>query len=149
MSPEFVREKGEYTTHGGWLASVFADRGPDGSSTQDFLWMVQRKVILKLAEEGPCVIVGRCGDYILREAADCLKVFIHADMEKQAERIVAVYGEREEAPVERLRDKDRRRAAYYRFYTGAEWGDARNYHLSLDSGVFGIDRCVDLIAGLY
>ena len=149
LSPEFVREKGEYTTHGGWLASVFADRGPDGSSTQDFLWMVQRKVILKLAEEGPCVIVGRCGDYILREAADCLKVFIHADMEKRAERIVAAYGEREEAPVERLRDKDRRRAAYYRFYTGAEWGDARNYHLSLDSGVFGIDRCVDLIAGLY
>lgn len=81
LSPEFVREKGEYTTHGGWLASVFADRGPDGSSTQDFLGMVQRKVILKLAEEGPCVIVGRCGDYILREAADCLKVFIHADME--------------------------------------------------------------------
>ena len=60
--------------------------------------------------KGPCVIVGRCADYILQDTADCLKVFIHADLAFRAKRIVEVYGEREQSPEERLRDKDKRRA---------------------------------------
>ena len=106
-------------------------------------------IITELAETGPCVFVGRCADYILRDKADCLKVFIHADMKFRAERIVKVYGEREQSPEERLRDKDKRRAAYHRFYTNMKWGRAQNYHLTLDSGVIGIDKCVDIIAELY
>ena len=65
------------------------------------------------------------------------------------ERIVEVYGERAQSPEERLRDKDKRRAAYHRFYTNMKWGHAQNYHLTLDSGVIGIDKCVDIIAALY
>ena len=65
------------------------------------------------------------------------------------QRIVEVYGEREQSPEERLRDKDKRRAAYHRFYTNMKWRYAQNYHLTLDSGVIGIDRCVDIIAELY
>ena len=60
-----------------------------------------------------------------------------------------VYGEREQSPEERLRDKDKRRAAYHRFYTNMKWGHAQNYHLTLDSGAIGIDRCVNIIAELY
>ena len=60
--------------------------------------------------KGPCVIVGRCADYILQNTADCLKVFIHADLALRAKRIVEVYGEREQSPEERLRDKNKRRA---------------------------------------
>ena len=101
------------------------------------------------AEKESCVIVGRCADCVLQDKADCLKVFIHADMAFRAERIVKVYGEREESPEQRLRDKDKRRAAYHRFYTNMKWGYAENYHLTLDSGVLGIDRCVDIISGLY
>ena len=74
---------------------------------------------------------------------------IHADMAFRAKRIVEVYGEREQSPEERLRDKDKRRAAYHRFYTNMKWGHAQNYHLTLDSGVIGIDRCVNIIAELY
>ena len=96
-----------------------------------------------------CVIVGRCADYILGDTHDCLKVFIHADLQKRAKRIVQVYGEREESPEKRLRDKDKRRKAYYRFYTDTEWGVAQNYHIALDSGVLGIETCVKLIADLY
>ena len=118
-------------------------------STQDYLWTCQRTIILELAEQGPCVIVGRCADYILKDTADCLKVFVHADMEKRAERIVRIYGETEEAPVKRLKDKDKRRAAYYKFYTDCEWGDVRNYHLTLDSGALGIETCVELITKVY
>lgn len=85
----------------------------------------------------------------MQDKADCLKVFIHADMKFRAERIVKVYGEREQSPEERLRDKAKRRAAYHRFYTNMKWGHAQNYHLTLDSGVLGLDKCVEIIADLY
>ena len=70
-------------------------------------------------------------------------------MDFRALRIVEVYGEREQSPEERLRDKDKRRAAYHRFYTDMKWGYAQNYHLTLNSGVLGIDKCVKIIISLY
>lgn len=95
------------------------------------------------------MIVGRCADYILRNKADCLRVFIHADMEFRAKRIVQEYGERTESPEQRLKEKDKRRAAYHRFYTDMKWGYAQNYDLTLNSGALGIDQCVDIIKRLY
>ena len=149
FSKEYIAERGEYTAHSGWLASALSDRDRNGRSNQDYLWTVQQKVILDLAEEGPCVIVGRCADYILRDKADCLTAFIHSDMEKRAKRIVEQYGEREDSPEKRLRDKDKRRATYYQFYTDMEWGAAQHYHIALDSGVLGIGKCVEILADLY
>lgn len=149
FAKEYVAERGEYSSHGSWFASAFSDRDFNGHSHQDDLWAAQRNVILELAEKGPCVIVGRCGDYILREKADCLTVFIHADMEHRAKRIVEQYGEGKDAPEKRLKDKDKRRAAYYQFYTDMKWGRVQNYHIALDSGVLGIKTCVELLAGLY
>lgn len=149
FTKEYIAERGEYTSHSGWFASAFSDRDFNGHSHQDDLWAIQRKVILELAEKESCVIVGRCADYILRDKADCLKVFIHSDMEKRAERIVKQYGERPETPEKRLKDKDKRRAAYYQFYTDTKWGAVQNYHLALNSGVLGIEKCVEIIAGLY
>ncbi|MDO5550222.1 MAG: cytidylate kinase-like family protein [Lachnospiraceae bacterium] len=149
FAKEYVAERGEYSSHGNWFASAFSDRDFNGHSHQDDLWAAQRNVILELADKGPCVIVGRCGDYILREKADCLTVFIHADMEHRAKRIVEQYGEGKDAPEKRLQDKDKRRAAYYQFYTDMKWGKVQNYHIALDSGVLGIKTCVELLAGLY
>ena len=140
-------EGGTYAP-GGFLSSVLANRA-FGPTNEDILWETQCRVIMELAEKGPCVIVGRCADYLLQNKADCLKVFIHADMAFRAKRIVEVYGEREQSPEQRLRDKDKRRAAYHRFYTDMKWGDARNYHIALDSGALGIDKCADMIASLY
>ena len=145
--PEYVKEAGEYAP-GSFLSSAFSNR-LFGPTNEDILWEHQYKVITELAQKGPCVIVGRCADYILQDKADCLKVFIHADMDFRARRIVEVYGEREQSPEERLRDKDKRRAAYHRFYTDMKWGYAQNYHLTLNSGVLGIDQCVKIIASLY
>lgn len=116
----------------------------NGPTKQDQLWILQRNLIVELAEKGPCIIVGRCADYILRDCADCLKVFIHADAEKRTERITRIYGETD-IPDLKLRSKDKRRAAYYQFYTDMTWGDIKNYHLALDSGVLGIDKCVDIL----
>jgi len=149
LAKDFIAERGEYTLKGGWLANAFADRSLNGLSVQDYLWTVQRKIIIELAEKGPCVIVGRCADYILDGKADCLKVFIHASIEKRAKRIVEKYGESSESPEKRLRDKDIRRSAYYHFYTDVEWGIAKNYDVALDSGTIGLERCVDIIASLY
>ncbi len=144
---DYIEEEGEYAP-GGWLETVLSDRSA-GMTNQDKLWAIQSKIIIELAEKGPCVIVGRCADYILRDKAECLKVFIYASPEKRAERIVKEYGETDISPEERIRDKDKRRAAYHRFYTDMKWGHAQNYHICLDSGELGIDRCAEIISSLY
>ena len=139
----YIDENGENSSTG-ILTSMFGT-----SFGRDLVWTSQCKVICQLAKEGPCVIVGRCGDYILREKAELLKVFIHADIKKRAERIVSVYGESDVAPEKRIREKDKRRAAYYKYYTETDWGIAKNYDISLDSGKFGIDKCAEIIVDLY
>lgn len=147
FAPDYVKEAGEYSP-GSFLSAAFSNR-MFGPTNEDILWQHQYRVITELAEKGPCVIVGRCADYILEDKADCLKVFIHADLEFRAKRIVEVYGERAESPEERIKDKDKRRAAYHRFYTNMKWGYAQNYDLTLNSGVLGIDNCVDIITSLF
>ena len=149
FTPDYIQERAEYAEQGGWLSHALSGRLSGGMNNQDYIWVAQEELILELAEKGPCVIVGRCADYILKDRDDCLNVFIHADMEKRAERIVKMYGEHTDAPEKRLKDKDKRRKAYYQFYTDTEWGVAHNYHLSLDSGKLGIEKCVDIIAQVY
>lgn len=148
FSKEHITEIDEQTTPKKLFSSV-ADRARQSSYIQAALWRVQKKVILDLAEKGPCVIVGRCADYILRDAADCLSVYIHADIEKRAERIVKVYGETDEAPMKRITDKDKRRKEYYELHTDAKWGAAENFHIALDSAALGPDTCVKILVGLY
>lgn len=117
-------------------------------SVADFLWYMQRKVILGLAEKGSCVIVGRCTDYILKDNPDAFHVFIHASTSFKADRIVRLYGESERKPEERLTDKDRRKSVHYKHFIGREWGKYQNYHLSLDSEKIGLDKCVSFIVDL-
>lgn len=147
FAEEYIKKEGEYGS-GDWLSNVFSSR-MWGATNQDQIWLMQHQIITELAEKESCVIVGRCADYILRDKADCLRVFIHADMEYRANRIVTVYGERDETPEQRLREKDKCRAAYYRFYTDMKWGYAPNYHISLDSSKWGIEKCADIIIDLY
>jgi len=149
FSEAYIKENSEDAVYTNLLSSIFSDRVYDTPITQDVLWEAQRKVILELAEKGPCVIVGRCADYILKENPECLRVYIHADAQKRAERIVQVYGEREDSPTKRIADKDKRRKAYYQKYTGEKWGDAENFHITLDSGELGIETCVDILKQLY
>ena len=145
---EYIKEEGEHVPQSSWLASAFTGWNWNGPSNQDLLWTIQRNIILELAEKESCVIVGRCADFILRDK-NCLRVFIHASIEKRAVRIVNEYGERREAPEQRLKSKDKRRASYYRFYTDMKWGQSQNYHIALDSGELGLDKCADIICSLY
>ncbi len=150
LSRDYIKNESEYASHSSWTAVAFSSvRSLGVPSNQDYLWAIQRKIILELGEKEDCVIVGRCADAILEGSADLLKVFIHASFEQRAKRIVEKYGETEVPTEKRLRDKDKRRALYYQFYTDREWGAMENYHLILDSGVLGIEKCVDIIASLY
>lgn len=93
--------------------------------------------------------MGRCADYILRDKADCLRVFIHADKDFRMNRIIKVYGETDIPTEQRLKEKDKRRAAYHRFYTNMKWGQSKNYDITLNSGTPGIDKCAEIIKNLY
>ena len=104
---KFIEQEGEYASP--WqslLSYAFAGNGPrqhmNGLSTADFLWVIQCRVILELADKGPCVIVGRCADYILRERTDVLNVFIHAPIPFRADRVVRLYGESDRSEERRV-----------------------------------------------
>jgi cytidylate kinase len=111
----------------------------------DQLFLIQSKTIKRLAEEGPCVIVGRCADYILREKENVLNIFIHADLASRVERAINVY----EVPEKKAEDvclkTDKQRANFYNYYSDRKWGMCRTYDLSLDSKKLGIDGCVQQI----
>lgn len=147
FSEKYIKESGEYAGNTSGLLFDFNNFGTGSYTTNsDYLYVVQRNLIQELANQGPCVIVGRCADYILRERCDCLHVFIHANMDFREERIVRLYGELEEASAKkRIQKKDKQRATYYKYYTNRKWGVAQNYHMCLDSSVLGIENCVDMI----
>lgn len=109
------------------------------------LFNYQAKVIKQLAEEESCVIIGRCADYVLKDYDNVLSVFIHAPkdycMEQAAKKVSMPPRELEKY----IAKTDKRRAEYYKFYTGREWTDARNYDLCLDSSKLGFERCVEEI----
>ncbi len=149
FAPRFIEENGEHAPGLSRLSYAFAPQGVpgvmNGLSTADFLWNIQCGVILQLAEQGPCVIVGRNADYILKDRPDVMDVYIHAETGFKAERIVRLYGEAEKSPEQRLAEKDKRRRVNYQHYTGRTWGAAQNYEMCLCSSMLGIDQCVKII----
>ena len=152
FAPHFIEEHGEHAPGQSIFSYAFAHQSVpgvlSGLSTADFLWNVQCEVILQLAEKGPCVIVGRNADYILKDREDTLHIFIHADKDFRADRIVRLYGESEKSPNARLQEKDKRRSVNYKHYTGRTWGASRNYDLSLSSSVLGVENCAEIIANI-
>ena len=152
FAPKFVEEHGEHAPGKSLFSYAFAPQGipgvMNGLSTADFLWNIQCSVILQLAEKGPCVIVGRNADYILKDRKDCLHAYIHADMPFRTDRIVRLYGESEKSPEARLQEKDKRRRLNYQHYTGRSWGVAQNYDICLNSGTIGVETCADIIVSM-
>lgn len=151
-SKDFVERRGEDATSTSSFLFNLSRSGSGGydgiSGTSDKLYVISHNIIKKLPEEGPCVIVGRCSDYILKDYENSLHVFIYADMKFKAERIVKLYGEMDDAPEKRLDEKDKKRKVYYKNFTGRIWGMSENYDVCLNSGKLGIDSCVDIIVEL-
>lgn len=119
--------------------------GVNEMSINDKLFILQSDIIKNAAKNGPCVIVGRCGDYILRENKNVFRVFIHADKESRIRRIVGKGLCDEKKAEDFVAKRDKQRANYYNFYSNKRWDDLSNYQLVIDSSAFEIDRIVDLI----
>ena len=115
----------------------------DNLPVSDQLYIAETDIIKKVSDDGPCVIVGRCADYILRERQDCLKIFIHAPLEERIARAKNDYGISED--IENFVQKtDKERSAHYDYFTNQGWGKAQNYHMTINSTV-GLDMAVKLI----
>ena len=151
-SKDFVERRGEDATSTSSFLFNLSRSGSSGydgvSGVSDKLYVIQHNIIKRLPEEGPCVIVGRCSDYILKDYEDAIHVFIFADTKFKVERIVDLYGERDDVPEKRLEEKDKKRKVYYKNYTGRIWGMSSNYDICLNSGKLGIENCIDIICGL-
>lgn len=109
------------------------------------IFLAQFDAIKKLAEEGPCILIGRCADYALEDYRNVLSVFIHADTAKRAKRISRMYDMTEAKAKEMIIKTDKKRGSYYNYYTNKKWSAVQSYDVCLDSGKLGIDGCVDAI----
>ena len=141
---DYVDEKGEYIRNAPF-SNIFKSNVYYKSSNEDIIFEIQSNTIKDFADKGPCVIVGRCADYVLRERDDVFNVMIYSDFNSRIERIINVYGEKAETAEKRIKYKDKSRSSYYQFYTDMKWGDARNYDIWLNSGSLGFDRCVNIL----
>ena len=124
--------------------------GDPGSMYMDMplnhrILLAQFDAIRRIASEGPCVIVGRCADYVLRDKPNAVSVFVKADIRQRVERAVSLYGVDPARAEETVRKADKQRASYYNYYATATWGDVNNYDLCVDTGKLGIDGTVELI----
>lgn len=113
--------------------------------SQDALFEMQASAIRKIAEEKSCVIVGRCSDYVLRDNPNCISVFLHSTDEDRAQRIQERSNISREEALTKMRTQDKKRAAYYNFYSSKTWGDSATYDLSINVSALGVEKCVDLI----
>lgn len=153
LCPEFF-EKADEKPSQGIIGGLFGMRFPfisDGAIpatnclSNDALFKVQSDVIRRLASERSCLFVGRCADYILRENPRCVNIFISASFEDRIARLCRMHSISESTAEEIIEKADKRRAAYYNYYSFKTWGAAATYHLCIDSSVLGIDGTVDFL----
>lgn len=147
----FYREFDE--TAGSKLASMFSYSTPGGGyflplyndlMVNDKLYYTQANIIKNVAKK-PCVIVGRCADYILKDEPNIVKVFLHADLETRKDRIINKYGVEDKNIKKLITKADKRRATYYNTYTDQVWGDVKIYDITLDTSKLSLDMVVDMI----
>lgn len=113
--------------------------------SQESLFKIQSDTILEIAEKGPCVIVGRCADYVLRDNPSCINIFIHAPKEVRIERIMNRTETNRKEAIQLIEKTDKNREAYYDFYTNKTWSAAASYDLSVDSSLLGLEETAKYI----
>ena len=154
LSAEF-NEKTEQSLSGSFLYNLamgnsysYGMLSPAGTNVLPLtmqVFLAQQQAVLKFAEK-PCVIVGRCADYILRDREDVLKVFVYSTEEKRIERAVNEYGLDPKEARSQIVRSDKSRARHYATFTDWDWAYKSHYDLMVNSGVMGIDLAADLIA---
>lgn len=120
---------------------------PKGSIEQQ-VYLATYDTIKKLADKGPCVLIGRCADYALKDRDDVINLFITAPLENRIERVARRNGITRGEAKERIKRTDKSRASYYNYYSSKDWGDAKSYDLCIDSSLLGIEGTVELLEKL-
>ncbi|MFW5646284.1 MAG: AAA family ATPase [Acetivibrio ethanolgignens] len=121
------------------------DFGFSSLSLDDKIFLAQSNIIRKVAEDGPCVIVGRCADYVLKDVPNVVNVFVYAGLDFRINRATKLYGISERKAAEQVMKYDKRRANYYNYHTSEKWGNMFNYDLAVKTECVGIDESVALI----
>ena len=124
--------------------NVFSNQevGFSGLSLDDRIFLAQSKVIRNVAEEGPCVIVGKCADYILKDREDVVNLFINATIDFRIKRAIEVDDISRNKAAETVLKKDKSRANYYKYHSGERWDNVLNYDMAIRSDLCGIDGTV-------
>ncbi len=127
--------------------TMFGATGTNGMALNDQLYLIQCKLLREIAEEGSCVIVGRCADHVLREFENRYDFFIHGSIEDRVKRIAThdgyeLAGKTPEAALEKM---DKQRSTYYNYYTGKVWGHGSHYDLCINASRVGIDKAVQIV----
>ena len=146
---EAIFEKAEQLSTHSFLYSLSMFGSVDGIyglPLADKVYIAQSEIIKKCADQGPCVIVGRCSDFVLKDYDNLINFFIYSDEESKVSRAVKYYGLDADKASSELRKKDKKRANYYNYYTSQNWGSFENYHMSINSDAVGIDAAVDILA---
>ena len=121
------------------------DLGYTHLSLDDRIYIAQSDIIRKVADEGPCIIVGRCADYVLRERKDIVNIFIWSSMPFRIKRAIERDGVEPDKAEETITRMDKRRANYYNYHAIEKWGVVTNYHLSIQNDFRGVDKTVEVI----
>ena len=150
---EILESHDEKPTSSFLYSLVFDTYNASGMSTGGFMdmplnhkiFLAQFDSIKAIAEEGPCVIVGRCADYALQDRDDVINIFIVAPEEERVKHVMTAHDMNEKKAKDMVIKQDKKRASYYNYYTTKRWGEAKSYNLVLDSSKLGVEGCVDMI----
>ena len=150
-TPEYIEHLEETDTNSLLYSLVAMAKTTQGQLPQisqtDQLNLLESQIIQRLAQEGPCVLVGRCAGWVLRERQDVLQVFVHADRETRLRRAREEYGVSPDKAPAVLHRYDHRRSNFYHANTGRSWSRREGYHLVLDSGLLGVELCARIVEG--
>ena len=142
---EKMDEKSSYSFFGNLFGFRSGHVGDSNYLCNETLFKIQSDVIQQLAEKESCIFIGRCADYILRNHPQLFSVFISARMKDRIERIRLAQNISEKDAIAVIEQTDKKRAAYYNFYSNKVWGMAASYDLCVNSSVFGIEKIIAIV----
>lgn len=152
INEQYIK-KNEQSIPSFWLKCILGKNSEQSLerslSSDDVLFVAESKIIQELAEKGPCIIVGRCADFVLRDYSNLIKVFCYSDLKSACVRCVQEYGVSEEKAESEIKRINHNRIAHYEYYTGEKWGEPHHYNLMINTGSIDLSVACNLIKSIY
>ena len=152
INEQYIK-KNEQSIPSFWLKCILGKNSEQSLerslSSDDVLFVAESKIIQELAEKGPCIIVGRCADFVLRDYPNLIKVFCYSDLRSACVRCVQEYGISEEKAESEIKRINHNRITHYEYYTGEKWGEPHHYNLMINTGSIDLSVACNLIKSIY